>query len=88
MKEIILEKVKTGKTESFRFDHALNLLRYEQARGFNEWKLPDTSNYIFENGNINERPGNQVGKDSEKPARNFKGKAKEDQAQAPHGGGD
>ncbi len=69
---IELQNVKTGARKVFRFDHAVNLLRYETAIKVSCWKVPDDSKYTF-NGELIERRGDEAHKGAKKSQRNNKG---------------
>jgi hypothetical protein len=84
-----LQNIETGRLTPFRFDHALNLLRYEKARGFNCWKLPDDSKFIFTtDGNLIEGQNPPVNTIAQKPKRDKPGARKKGKAPAPHTTGD
>lgn len=48
-----------GTTEKpFTIQHAENLLKYQQKKGFKDWRIADNSPFKFENGTINPtKPG-------------------------------
>lgn len=46
---VTLAQVKSGKEQEFEFNHALNLLRYEEKSGRQEWKVVDKNWNYTEN---------------------------------------
>jgi len=84
-----LEMKQTGQRKAFRLDHAQALLCYERNDIKVEcWIVPADSNYIFENGKLNQRGGPRQNKGAQKRKGDQPGETKEDEAPTTHGGGD
>lgn len=58
-----------GVSTRFRIDHASRILDFEMRIKSKNWRLPDDSEYIFENGKIIKRASDQSDKESDKHER-------------------
>ena len=57
-KNISLKRVKDGHIEKFGFEHALNLLRWQNTHNTQCWEICE-ENWIFENNEIARKPNNR-----------------------------
>lgn len=76
-----LGKGKKVQTREMSQEAARDLLKYEKARGFNEWTLPKDSPYQMDpNGNLIKRAGLATDKGAEASKGNQAGTGEKDEA--------